>query len=80
MVFSPPLSLTSDWATNDAIDYYFMYGPAFDDIIGSYRHHNRADGHVAEVGVWFLAMQVLVPVSVGTEKHCAGIPPEKLPD
>ena len=37
MVFSPPLSLTSDWATNDAIDYYFMYGPAFDDIIGSYR-------------------------------------------
>ena len=37
MMFSPPLSLTSDWATNDAIDYYFMYGPAFDDIIGSYR-------------------------------------------
>jgi alpha-D-xyloside xylohydrolase len=37
MVFSPPLSLTSDWATNDAIDYYFMYGPGFDDIIGSYR-------------------------------------------
>jgi alpha-D-xyloside xylohydrolase len=37
MVFSPPLSLTCDWATNDAIDYYFMYGPAFDDIIASYR-------------------------------------------
>jgi alpha-D-xyloside xylohydrolase len=37
MIFSPPISLTCDWATNDAIDYYFMYGPAFDDIIASYR-------------------------------------------
>ena len=37
MTVSPPLSLSCIWATNDAIDYYFMYGPGFDDIIGSYR-------------------------------------------
>jgi alpha-D-xyloside xylohydrolase len=37
MTFKPPISLTSDWATNDAIDYYFMYGPSFDGIIASYR-------------------------------------------
>ena len=37
MTFSPPIALTSDWATNDAIDYYFMYGPQFDTIVSSYR-------------------------------------------
>ncbi|HAJ78683.1 MAG TPA: hypothetical protein DCO75_02840 [Fibrobacteres bacterium] len=37
MNFSPPLSFSSNWATNDAIDYYFMYGTAFDTIISSYR-------------------------------------------
>lgn len=37
MKFTPPLSLTCTWATNDAIDYYFMYGPSFDKIIASYR-------------------------------------------
>lgn len=37
MTVSPPLRLTCDWATNDAIDYYFMYGPDFDRIIASYR-------------------------------------------
>jgi len=37
MTVSPPLSLSCTWATNNAIDYYFMYGPGFDDIIGSYR-------------------------------------------
>ncbi|MBN1758958.1 MAG: glycoside hydrolase family 31 protein, partial [Chitinispirillaceae bacterium] len=34
---SPPLKLVSEWATNDAIDYYFMYGPEFDRIISAYR-------------------------------------------
>ena len=37
MNFSPPLKLSCMWATNDAIDYYFMYGPGFDQIISSYR-------------------------------------------
>lgn len=37
MTVSSPLSITSDWATNDAIDYYFMYGPDFDKIISAYR-------------------------------------------
>jgi alpha-D-xyloside xylohydrolase len=32
-----PLKLWSNWATNDAIDYYFIYGPAFDSIISAYR-------------------------------------------
>ncbi|MBN1129383.1 MAG: glycoside hydrolase family 31 protein [Chitinispirillaceae bacterium] len=34
---TPPLTLWCNWATNDAIDYYFMYGPEFDTIIASYR-------------------------------------------
>jgi alpha-D-xyloside xylohydrolase len=37
MTVPSPLHLTCDWATNDAIDYYFMYGPEFDTIIASYR-------------------------------------------
>jgi alpha-D-xyloside xylohydrolase len=37
MHFTPPLNLSCAWATNDAIDYYFMYGPAFDKIIAAYR-------------------------------------------
>jgi len=32
-----PLTWVSNWATNDVIDYYFIYGPEFDDIIASYR-------------------------------------------
>jgi alpha-D-xyloside xylohydrolase len=34
---SPPINLTCAWATNNAIEYYFMYGPEFDQIIASYR-------------------------------------------
>jgi alpha-D-xyloside xylohydrolase len=34
---SPPLKLVTEWATNDAIDYYFMYGPEFDQVIAAYR-------------------------------------------
>jgi alpha-D-xyloside xylohydrolase len=34
---TPPLTLWCNWATNDAIDYYFMYGPEFDQIIAYYR-------------------------------------------
>jgi alpha-D-xyloside xylohydrolase len=34
---SAPLTLWCNWATNDAIDYYFIYGPAFDSLIASYR-------------------------------------------
>jgi alpha-D-xyloside xylohydrolase len=34
---STPLTLWCNWATNDAIDYYFMYGPEFDQIIAAYR-------------------------------------------
>jgi Alpha-glucosidases, family 31 of glycosyl hydrolases len=37
MTVNPPLTWWSDWATNDAIDYYFIYGPEFDQIIGGYR-------------------------------------------
>jgi alpha-D-xyloside xylohydrolase len=37
MTVTPPLTLWSNWATNDAIDYYFIYGPAFDSIIAAYR-------------------------------------------
>ena len=37
MKVTPPLTWWSDWATNDAIDYYFIYGPEFDQIIGGYR-------------------------------------------
>jgi alpha-D-xyloside xylohydrolase len=37
MTVAAPLTLTCDWATNDAIDYYFMYGPEFDQIISTYR-------------------------------------------
>jgi alpha-D-xyloside xylohydrolase len=37
MTVTPPLTLWCNWATNDAIDYYFMYGPEFDDIIAGYR-------------------------------------------
>ena len=37
MTVPSALHLTCDWATNDAIDYYFMYGPEFDTIIASYR-------------------------------------------
>jgi alpha-D-xyloside xylohydrolase len=37
MKVTPPLTLWSKWATNDAIDYYFMYGPAFDTLIAGYR-------------------------------------------
>ncbi|MBN1309649.1 MAG: DUF5110 domain-containing protein [Chitinispirillaceae bacterium] len=33
---SPPLTLWCNWATNDAIDYYFMYGPDFDQVISSF--------------------------------------------
>ncbi|MBN1129901.1 MAG: DUF5110 domain-containing protein [Chitinispirillaceae bacterium] len=33
---SSPLTLWCNWATNDAIDYYFMYGPEFDRIIQSF--------------------------------------------
>jgi alpha-D-xyloside xylohydrolase len=32
-----PLTWTSNWVTNDAIDYYFIYGPEFDNVITSYR-------------------------------------------
>jgi len=32
-----PLDFTIDWLWNDAIDYYFMYGPGFDRVISSYR-------------------------------------------
>jgi alpha-D-xyloside xylohydrolase len=34
---TPPLTIKSAWATNDVIDYYFMYGPEFDDVIAAYR-------------------------------------------
>jgi alpha-D-xyloside xylohydrolase len=34
---SSPLTLWCNWATNDAIDYYFIYGPAFDTLIAAYR-------------------------------------------
>lgn len=37
MEVKAPLTWTSAWATNDAIDYYFIYGPEFDDIIAQYR-------------------------------------------
>jgi alpha-D-xyloside xylohydrolase len=37
MTVPSALHLTCDWATNDAIDYYFMYGPEFDTVIASYR-------------------------------------------
>jgi len=37
MTVPSALHLTCDWATNDAIDYYFLYGPAFDTVIASYR-------------------------------------------
>ncbi len=42
MVFSQPgnlssINLTCKWATNNAIEYYFMYGPEFDQIIAGYR-------------------------------------------
>jgi alpha-D-xyloside xylohydrolase len=36
-VVSPPLNLSCGWATNNAIEYYFMYGPEFDQIIAGYR-------------------------------------------
>jgi alpha-D-xyloside xylohydrolase len=31
------LNLSCAWATNNAIDYYFIYGPQFDRIISGYR-------------------------------------------
>jgi alpha-D-xyloside xylohydrolase len=34
---TPPLNLWCGWAANDAVDYYFMYGPEFDQIIAAYR-------------------------------------------
>jgi alpha-D-xyloside xylohydrolase len=37
MKVTPPLTLWCNWATNDAIDYYFIYGPEFDNIIAGYR-------------------------------------------
>jgi alpha-D-xyloside xylohydrolase len=37
MTVVAPLTLWSNWVTNDAIDYYFIYGPEFDNIIASYR-------------------------------------------
>jgi alpha-D-xyloside xylohydrolase len=37
LTVTPPLKIVSEWATNDAIDYYFLYGPEFDQIISSYR-------------------------------------------
>ncbi|HEX2956983.1 MAG TPA: glycoside hydrolase family 31 protein [Chitinispirillaceae bacterium] len=37
MEVKAPLTWTSNWVTNDAIDYYFIYGPEFDNIIASYR-------------------------------------------
>jgi alpha-D-xyloside xylohydrolase len=37
MTVTPPLTWWCNWATNDAIDYYFIYGPEFDQIIGAYR-------------------------------------------
>lgn len=37
MKVTPPLNLWCNWATNDAIDYYFMYGPDFDSCIAAYR-------------------------------------------
>jgi alpha-D-xyloside xylohydrolase len=37
MTVNTPLTLWCNWATNGVIDYYFIYGPAFDSIIASYR-------------------------------------------
>ena len=37
MTVNAPLTLWCNWATNDAIDYYFIYGPEFDPIIAAYR-------------------------------------------
>lgn len=37
MTVNAPLTLWSNWATNDAIEYYFIYGPQFDTIIADYR-------------------------------------------
>jgi alpha-D-xyloside xylohydrolase len=37
MTVTPPLTWWCNWATNDAIDYYFIYGPEFDDLIAGYR-------------------------------------------
>jgi len=37
MLVTPPINLTCGWATNNAIEYYFMYGPEFDQIIADYR-------------------------------------------
>ncbi|MEX2430645.1 MAG: TIM-barrel domain-containing protein, partial [Dehalococcoidia bacterium] len=32
-----PMVISNEWLLNDAVDYYFLYGPEFDRIVSTYR-------------------------------------------
>ena len=37
MNVTPGISIEQDWATNNAVDYYFMHGPSMDSVVSHYR-------------------------------------------
>jgi alpha-glucosidase (family GH31 glycosyl hydrolase) len=49
----------------DRIDYYFIYGPEMDQIIGRYRELTGEVPLFGQVGVWILAVQEQVRVAAG---------------
>ena len=59
--FPHELYLSSEVA--DTVDYYFMYGPEFDNIIAAYRDMTGAGADVRQMGVRILAVQEQVRIA-----------------
>ena len=59
--FEHALYLSSEVA--DTIDYYFLYGPELDNVVGELSGTNRFRSDVRQVGLRLLAMQEPLQVS-----------------
>ena len=70
--FPHALYLSSEVA--DTVDYYFLFGPEFDNIIAAYREMTGAGADVRQVGVRILAMQEQVRIAGGNAGRGAQIP------
>ena len=57
----------------DRVDYYFIYGPDADQIIGHYRELTGEVPLFRALGLWLLAVQEQVPVAGGDRGRCGEV-------
>ena len=70
--FMQSLYISSEVA--EQIDYYFIYGPEFDKIVGRLPRADRRRTALRQMGLWLLAVQEPLPVAAGTARRGAQIP------